>query len=164
MSDATGTLIAGGLVTLAVSFTIWQFQQGGRRKRKRHRLGEELDLLAKLNDRDDLPVQRLKVRVDKLLEQYEPDPHAVRVRRASWFAFLGTMVVTFALYLLVAAFVSPPSWTFLPVAALIGVLANVVDTIVVRRMEVTEQNEAVHQVIRGGVAEERDEALPGRIV
>ncbi|MCR6033718.1 hypothetical protein GGQ22_20115 [Nocardioides sp. zg-579] len=61
-----------GVSALVVGVVLWQVQQGGRRRRLRREIREELELIEML---DDSPVrERLIDRSRALLETYEPDP------------------------------------------------------------------------------------------
>lgn len=71
MDDLVRTA-ATAFVTLVFGYLGWQLQLGGRRRRLRRDIVEELDLLKRLEPSDER--DRLQQRVQGLLAAYEPDP------------------------------------------------------------------------------------------
>lgn len=96
-------VVAGGLFTLLVAFVGYQLQLGGRRRRRRKEIREELELVALLGDRPE--AVRLRARAEALLKRYAPEPtlsgHSAPSHPPWWVQLLSIAASTLA-----SAFVS----------------------------------------------------------
>lgn len=81
MEEKLASQIATGVVTLVVGWLLLQWQDGSLRRRRRREIREELEL-ARLLDEHPETRQRLRRRIEVLLDQYEPAPEKLRERRA----------------------------------------------------------------------------------
>ncbi|WP_193613146.1 hypothetical protein [Nocardioides lijunqiniae] len=80
MGDDILKAVATGLVTLTVGVTLFLVQQGGKRRRLRREIREELELIEKLPD--GVHKDRLRVRVNGLLGEYAPATVISRHKRS----------------------------------------------------------------------------------
>lgn len=144
-------LLITGVPLLAV-------QVGGRRGLKRRALREDLELL-KLLVKDDAHAAvraRLRARVTKKLEQYEPALDVRTQRRARWELAAAALVLTGISAVLVSAFEVTGFWSILFTGAALGIAGNVVLAIVASRRDELAQDQAVAEVHLEGVLRRRE--------
>ena len=120
-----GLTLLGTLGTLVTSYVGWRLQQGGRRRRLRREIREELELIDKL---EPSPArERLEVRVRKLIEDYEPDlaAHSAPVmvfRRTALSTAIEVMTVIGVVGFGALIALNSPGWFSLVVGVLVGVV------------------------------------------
>jgi hypothetical protein len=73
-------LVLGGVVTVLGGLLLHQVQLGGRKRRRRRDIREQLELLVLLDAHPDVKA-RIERRVKAALDRYEPSPET---RRAAW--------------------------------------------------------------------------------
>jgi hypothetical protein len=133
VSDEVLKVLLGGLVTLVVGWLLFQGQEGGRRGRRRREIREELELIELLVDGS--PVrQRLQIRVDRLLERYEPvtEPTA-GLKARDWAGLVGVLAALAGLVIELAPALT--LWGSLALGAAIGTVGAVAATVLESRRE-----------------------------
>lgn len=142
-----------GAITALVTVGVAVAQLGGRRGIQRKAIREDLELLRLLPDGNEYaPVrERLRARVTKKLEQYEPGPDAKTRRRARRELTEGFVVLAAIAVAIINIFDLTGVSANLLVGGALGVLGNVVLWIVSSRREKAEQDQAVAEVRLAGV-------------
>lgn len=103
------------VASLLVGFVLFQLQRGGRRRRLRVEIREELELL-KLVDEGTEPHKRIRAHVDGLLEKYAAEPQE-RVAEAPGTAWAPLAAVI--------ALVGAVLWSALPDTSWVAVVSVV---------------------------------------
>jgi hypothetical protein len=91
--------VAGAAGSLLVGVLLYRLERGGRRRRQRREITEELDLLDKLKRAGEkgLVIERIQKRINWLLAAYEPPPaelkHLSRLEKWAVFVFLALGII-----------------------------------------------------------------------
>lgn len=142
-----------GAITALVAVGVAVAQLGGRRGIQRKAIREDLELLRLLPDGSEYAHvrERLRARVTKKLEQYEPGPDANTRRRARRELAGGFVVLAAIAVAIINIFDLTGIWANLLVGGALGVSGNVVLWIVTSRREKDEQDQVVAEVRLEGV-------------
>lgn len=110
-------LALGGAISLVLALLGHQLQLGGRRRRLRRDIREELELLALLDEGSDV-ANRIQRRVDAALLRYEPSPGEKLARWQRWagpLSIAGTaLVIVGPTVVIFDLSTSEPLWFLLP--------------------------------------------------
>lgn len=136
-------LTLGGGITVIVGLLLHQIQLGGRKRRRRRDIKEQLELLALLDAQSDVAV-RMRRRVEAALERYEPSPQS---RRVFWDRWGSTISIAFALAGMIPVMVT---WDFslsqplllLPPAITAAAGALALEELLSRRFQMREEDDA----------------------
>lgn len=140
--DGFWAALGGGLVPLTVGYVLLQAELGGRRRRRRRDIREELALLTDLGSEHAQVASRIRDRLAVKLEQYEPPPSVVQARRDWWLSRSLLVVLALGFGFLVSS-VGFTWWLFLPGAVVTGTVPLIVESRLERIREKREQDEAV---------------------
>ncbi|PVG82140.1 hypothetical protein DDE18_15810 [Nocardioides gansuensis] len=141
-----------GAIAAVVAVGVAVAQLGGRRGIQRKAIREDLELLKLLDGNEHARVRaRLRARVTKKLEQYEPSPDAKARSRARRELAGGFVLLAAIAVVIINVFDVTGLWVNLLLGGALGLAGNVVLWIVTSRREKAEQDQAVAEVQIEGV-------------
>jgi hypothetical protein len=138
-------LVVGGVVTLCSGVLLLQLQLGGRKRRRRRDIKEQLELLALLGEYPAVAA-RIRRRAEVALEQYEPPMRVSQERREFWLS-RGSLGFAMVLALVVYRVVGLDGPVALVGASVGGAaFAVALESWLMRKLQMREQDQAVDQV------------------
>lgn len=95
MSEEVIKVAATAVASLVVGFVLFQLQRGGRRRRLRQEIREELELIELLDDGSAVR-ERIRAHVGELLEAYAPEHAEPATAQGVAIAFLACVITLVA--------------------------------------------------------------------
>lgn len=137
-------LLLGGAITVVGGLLLHQVQLGGRKRRRRRDIKEQLELLVLLDQHPDVKT-RIERRVEAALERYEPSPETRRAAQERWTGpvsiAIAILVVIPGIVLSDISFSDPLLLVAISISAATGALG--IEELLSRRLQERAENSAV---------------------